>query len=288
MTARNKKLKECLDALYKSYGSSFLESDPLSFVHLFRTKRDQEIVGLIASSLAYGKVAQIKKSITLVLERIQRRPYEFTINFDPKKDRGVFKGIKHRFNDEKDIACLFYFARQMIEERGSIGEFFYSSYSDGDETIRGALESFTARALNLSSGGIYKTKRLPKDAAVRFFFPSPKAGSACKRLNLYLRWMVRKKDGLDFGIWKKVDPAKLIIPLDTHLARISRNLGLSARKSADWKMAEEVTRALRSLDPMDPVKYDFALCRLGILDECPKKRDLKKCRECLIKELCII
>ena len=111
-------------------------------------------------------------------------------------------------------------------------------------------------------------------------------GSACKRLNLYLRWMVRRGDNLDFGLWTDVDPAKLIIPLDTHVARISRYIGLTERKSCDWVAAEEVTCSLRILDPKDPVKYDFAICRLGILDDCPSKRDHEKCKLCTLADVC--
>ncbi len=144
------------------------------------------------------------------------------------------------------------------------------------------------RAKALSPGAIYGTKRLPEKAGVRFFFPSPSGKSPCKRLNLYLRWMVRRGDDLDFGLWEQVDPARLVIPLDTHVARISRHLGLSQRKTADWKMAEEVTDALKELDPLDPVKYDFSISRLGILERCTKKRSASMCRECVINDVCVI
>ncbi|MBE9531259.1 MAG: DUF2400 family protein, partial [Proteobacteria bacterium] len=117
---------------------------------------------------------------------------------------------------------------------------------------------------------------------------SPEKKSACKRLNLYLRWMVRRGDKLDFGLWRDITPAKLIIPLDTHIARISSNIGLTKRKSADWRMAEEITASLRELDPEDPTKYDFSLARLGILEKCTKNREPAKCEACLIKEICVL
>ena len=123
---------------------------------------------------------------------------------------------------------------------------------------------------------------------MRYFFSSPAGGSACKRLNLYLRWMVRHDPGLDLGLWTEVPPSRLVIPLDTHVARIARYVGLSSRNTADWKMALEVTRALREFDPGDPVKYDFAICRLGILDYCPRKRDALKCAACLLKPVCTL
>src|SRR3972149_1320999 len=211
-----KNLKPCLDKLYRTFDLKFLSPDPLEFIHKFKTSEDKEIVGLIASSLAYGQVERIRSSIKTVLERMDNKPYRFTVRFNPVKDKGLFDGFVHRFNTGRDIACLIYFAKQMIEESGS------------------------ERVLSLDVSALYGTKSLPTDAGVRFFFPSPKNGSPCKRLNLYLRWMVRKGDRLDFGLWKDISASKLIIPLDTHIARISQNIGLTKRKSPDWNMAEEI------------------------------------------------
>lgn len=292
MLSTNKKrlasLKRYLDRLYKTFDISYLSTDPLSFVHGFKRNKDQEIVGLIASSLAYGRVEGIKRSVEKVLGVIGQNPYAFTMNFSPRRDRGKFGDFVHRFSRGRDICCLIYFARQMIEESGSIGRFFLKGYSSDDQTVKEALVRFSDAALSLDSAAVYGKGGLPGNAGVRFFFPSPVGGSPCKRLNLYLRWMVRRADRLDFGIWKEVDPAKLVIPLDTHIARISRNIGITARVTADWKMAEEITSVLRTLDPKDPVKYDFSLCRLGILDKCPSRRDLKRCESCLIKKVCVL
>lgn len=286
--ASKKILKRHLDGLYRTFDIGFLSSDPLEFVHRFSTARDREIVGLLASSLAYGRVDGIKRSVERVLSVMGGEPYRFTAGFDPRRDSALFSGFVHRFNDGRDISCLIYFARQMMEESGGIGRFFLKGYSSGDDNIKNGLTAFSANVLALDSSPIYGAGKLPKDAGVRFFFPSPRDGSPCKRLNLYLRWMVRRGDALDFGIWKEVDPAKLIIPLDTHVARISRNIGLTARATPDWKMAEEITTALRGLDPEDPVKYDFAICRLGILDKCPKKAQQDRCESCMIREICVL
>jgi len=283
-----RKLKTQLDRLYRTFDRDFLSSDPLEFVHKYQTPEDREIVGLIASSLAYGKVAGIKKSVARVLDIIGPSPYRFTRRFDPRKGKDLFKGFVHRFNNGDDVACLLWFARQMIEEKGSIGGFFEKGYSKKDINIKNALSSFSEGALSLDSSAVYAKRELGPKAGVRFFFPNPKDGSPCKRLNLYLRWMVRRGDRLDFGQWKGVDPASLVIPLDTHIARISQNIGLTKRTSPDWKMAEEVTEALRKLDPKDPIKYDFAICRLGILDRCPKKADRSKCASCLIAGICVL
>ncbi len=282
------KLRRRLERLYATYDHAFLSSDPIEFVHRFKAKRDREVVGLIASSLAYGRVDTIKRSIQRVLDIMGWKPYTFTVNFDPAKDGRLFSGFKHRFNDGRDISCLIYFARQMIEGYGSIGAFFNKGYKPVHANIKEALISFSERTLALDTAGLYGTERLPERAGVRFFFPSPAAKSPCKRLNLYLRWMVRSADSLDFGLWKGINPSKLVIPLDTHIARISGYIGLTGRTTPDWKMAEEITENLKRLDPSDPVKYDFALSRLGILEECRRKRDAARCRSCLIKDICII
>lgn len=281
------RLKERLESLYRTFDLSFLATDPLEFVHRYSRAEDREIAGLVASSLAYGRVDTIKKSIAKVMDKAGPRPFEFVRRFDPSKGRALFEGFVHRFNDGDDISCLFWFARQMIEESGSIGGFFMKGYSPGHKNVKEALSAFSRNALSLDSSAVYGKKALPAKAGVRFFFPDPMDGSPCKRLNLYLRWMVRRADNLDFGQWKGVDPARLVIPLDTHVARISKNIGLTRRANPGWKMAEEITDALAALDPSDPVKYDFALCRLGILDRCPSTQDVSKCESCLIRDICV-
>ncbi|MBI5562990.1 MAG: TIGR02757 family protein [Deltaproteobacteria bacterium] len=281
------KLKVYLDRLNTRYGKAYLPSDPLEFVHGYRTPEDREVAGLIASSLAYGRVEGIRRSVGAVLGAMGKSPAAFAMRFDPARDRAAFAGFVHRFNRAADIRCLVWFARRMMEEAGSIGAFFTKGCPEGAE-MKEALAAFSENVLGIGHGGAYPGRGLPKDAGVRFFFPSPKDGSACKRLNLYLRWMVRRGDALDFGIWKEVDPARLIVPLDTHIARISSNLGLTKRSTPGWKMAAEVTAALKRLDPHDPVKYDFALTRLGILAACPSRRDKEKCAACMIREVCVL
>ncbi len=282
----NKTVKIHLERLYRTFDLRFLSSDPLQFVHRFKRKEDRETVGLMASSLAYGRVEGIKKSIEKALAVMGDSPHLFVKKFSSRQAR-LFSGFVHRFNDGKDISCLIYFMRQMIEKNGSIEEFFLKGYSPDDKNIKNALISFSQRALELDTGGIYGNG-LPLNAGVKFFFPTPSNGSPCKRLNLYLRWMVRRGDKLDMGLWKEINPSKLIIPLDTHIARISKNIGLTKRSTPDWKMAEEITETLKELDPVDPVKYDFALCRLGILDKCPRRADSQKCADCMLKKICVL
>jgi uncharacterized protein (TIGR02757 family) len=140
--------------------------------------------------------------------------------------------------------------------------FFAEGIAPGDPDVGAALASFSARALALDHGGLYRGRRLPKGAGVRYFFPSPEAGSACKRLNLYLRWMARR-DGVDLGVWRRPDPAQLVLPLDAHTFRLARRIRLTRYRSPGWAMALDVTRRLRQLDAADPVKYDFAFHRMG-------------------------
>jgi uncharacterized protein (TIGR02757 family) len=181
--------------------------------------------------------------------------------------------LYHRWIRSEDIVRTLGVLGLMRRRSGTIGGFFLEGYEPGDADIGRSLASFSERAKALAAP-------LAGGGAVDRFFPSPRDGSACKRLNLYLRWMVRDGDGLDLGIWKSVSRRQLVLPLDTHLVRLSRALGLSARRSPGWAMAVEATRSLALLDPGDPVKYDFALSRLGILDRCLHGRDPLECRRC--------
>lgn len=284
--ARKALLKERLEDLYLRYRSEYLHTDPILLVHQYGSAGDQEVAGLIASCLAYGNVKQIQRSVRKVLDALGDEPSRTARNAAPAELSGALAGFKHRFNTDEDIACLLYFIQQAVDKHGSIGAFFESGYREDEDNLGPALERFVGKLLSLDCAPFYKRGVLPEDAGVRFLLPSPKKGGACKRLNLYLRWMVRRDDGVDFGLWQNVSPAKLIIPLDTHVARLSRYLGLTSLSTAGWPMALEVTQSLRELDPEDPVKYDFALCRQGILDLCPKEMKPSLCASCEIEGIC--
>jgi uncharacterized protein (TIGR02757 family) len=256
-------LRRRLDALYAQYDVRFVDPDPLQFVRLQTTDADREVVGLIASSLAYGNVKQIKASIAAVLEVLGPEPSKAVRALDAAAGKRELARFKHRFNDGRDVACLLLFIRQMLESHGSIEGFFCAGDDPQAADIQPGLEAFARRALALSHEGLYGTRTLPKEAGVRFFFPCPSSGSACKRLNLYLRWMVRRH-GVDLGVWRNVDARRLVIPLDAHVLAISRRVKLTRYRSPGWKMAVDITRRLRRLDPNDPVKYDFALHRMGL------------------------
>ena len=279
-------LKRYLDGLYHKFDIKYLSSDPLEFVHKFHSQKDQEIIGLITASLAYGRVDLILNSAAHILSIMDDKPYNFIKSFDPKWDSKKFRGFVHRFNNGEDMACFIYLIKQVIDSYGSILDFFKKGYRDEDENIASALTKFVKGFLEMDCSPFYNGNGLPKDAGVRFFLPSPEGGSACKRLNLFLRWMVRRGDSIDFGIWKDISPSKLIVPLDTHVARISRHLGLTKHKNPNWRMAADITANLKKLDPNDPVKYDFPLCRLGIMNYCPKKKDHKKCKACDLRPVC--
>jgi len=269
MEPREQKLKSYLDHLYATYGLESLYPDPLFCVRRFRRPEDQEVVGLLAACLAYGIVERILYSIEQVLSILGPRPAGFVRHFNPRRDAKKFDGFVHRFNRGKDIACLVYFMQQAMETSGSLGKFFLEGYHD-EPHLGPALSKFVQRILALDASPLYGSRRLPEDAGVRFFFPDPEEGSACKRLNLFLRWMVRR-DAIDLGLWREIPPSKLIMPVDAHIWKISRRLGLTTRKTVNWRMALEITEHLKRFDPDDPVRYDFALHRVGLLDRWYRK-----------------
>ena len=256
-------LRRRLESLYRRYDHRFVDPDPLEFVRAQPTPADREVVGLLASSLAFGTVAQIKRSVATVLEAVGPRPAEAVAALDPREAARSLRRFRHRWIDGRDVACLLFFMRQMRESHGSIEAFFAEGLAPQDPDVGPALISFSARALSLDHGTLYGGRRLPARAGVRYFFPSPRGGSACKRLNLYLRWMVRR-EGVDLGLWPRPDPSQLVIPLDAHVYAIARRTGLTRYRSPGWAMALDLTRRLRRLDPRDPVKYDFAFHRMGL------------------------
>jgi uncharacterized protein (TIGR02757 family) len=258
---RASELKRRLDELYRHYDQRFLDPDPLELVRKQVTGADREVVGLVASGLAFGGVAQIKRSIVAVLESLGPRPAEAVASAQPRELARRLRGFRHRWVDGRDVACLLAFARQMRASHGSIEAFFGEGLGADDPDVGPALVSFSRRALALDHDGIYPSRRLPARAGVRYFFPSPEGGSACKRLNLYLRWMARK-GGVDLGVWRRPEPRQLVLPLDAHTQAIARRLRFTRYRSPGWAMAVDITRRLRRFDPEDPVKYDFALYRL--------------------------
>lgn len=246
---------EMLEALYRDLNArEYVHPDPLEFLYDYDDPGDREVVALVASSLAYGRVAQILKSVSAVLALLGPHPRSFLLSVRPSSLRAMLDGFRHRIYTGADVADMLAAAAVVLDEDGSLEACFMSCLSDGDETVIAPLTAFVRRITAASAASAAPRLRL---------LPDPAAGSACKRLNLMLRWLVRRDD-VDPGGWPDIDPAMLVIPLDTHMHRIGAALGMTGRKSGDLKTALEVTAAFRRICPADPVRYDFALTRLGI------------------------
>lgn len=282
-------LKYTLDRFYREY--NFRERifhDPIEFPHRYRNREDIEVSGFIASCLAYGKVELFKPVVEKILSLMGKHPSSFLRDFDVRKERQRFT-FKYRFNESLDILCLLFIMHELLEKYSSVETAFKNYYASDDPDTGKGITGLAAEIMSINTSVIYGRNIRPH--GMTHFFPSPAKGSACKRMNLFLRWMVRDRD-IDFGIWKGIPRNKLVIPLDVHIAKISQCLGFTTRTSADWKAAREITEALKKLAPDDPLKYDFALCHHGISGLCEaniKRRrspagDVKiqhRCRDCV-------
>lgn len=239
-----------LQQLYRKYNQvSYLFSDPVLLVHEYSSPADREVAGLLAATLAYGRVGQILKHVESLLS-VMGSPAAFARETSLHDATRAFRGFRHRFTSGEEVAVLVYGAGRLIGAHGSLGALFKSLSNRRDETVLPALTAF-AHALR----GFGACDSLVSD---------PAKGSACKRLNLYLRWMIRR-DAVDPGGWTGVSRSKLIVPLDTHMHRVGLSQGWTSRRAADMRTALEITAALRAMAPRDPIRYDFALTRSGIL-----------------------
>jgi uncharacterized protein (TIGR02757 family) len=258
-------LKPELDRLYESFNYPDSAADPIQIVRRFPRPDDREVVGFCAGALAFGRVASVLQSIERLVAIMGPRPADYVRRFDPRRDGPAFADLVHRWTRGPDLVALVWVLAQMIDTSGSIEGFFVEGYDPKEVDIEQALDSFSRRALALDLKSAYG--RVPRRPGVCYFFPRPSAGSGCKRLNLFLRWMVRR-DALDLGVWQRVRPAQLVVPLDTHVIRVGRCLRLTRYTSPGWPMARDITASLRELDPDDPVKYDYSLCHLGMMNAC--------------------
>ena len=248
-------LRNKLDQIYLKYNKFHLiHPDPLEFLYNYKDLHDQEIVGLIASSLAYGKVSQILASVKKILNFLGASPRKFILEEDLPFLKEALRKFKHRFTTGEEIVLLLIGIRKAVQKHDSLENCFLSYITNNDTNYLSAITRFASEL----------TCFFPSNKT--YLIPSPENGSACKRLMLYLRWMTRH-DEVDPGCWRNVTPENLIIPLDTHMYFISKNLGFTNRKSADMKTSLEITEAFRKINKEDPVKYDFALTRFGIRDD---------------------
>ncbi|WP_437578043.1 TIGR02757 family protein [Sorangium sp. So ce887] len=251
--------------------------DPVSFVHRYTDPADQELVALIAASLAFGNVKALRAKIGEALERLG--PQIALIADDARAVSARLRGFRHRVYRDRDLAELLVGARRVQRASGSLGAAFAAELSRSRD-LRQALGAWV-RAIRRAGG----LDRRPDDRGAAHILPDPEKGSATKRLMLLLRWMIRPADGVDLGLWP-VPPSALLIPVDTHIQKLGYNIGLTDRRGATWRTAEEITASLRAFDPADPVKYDFALCHLGMLQQCPSRRDPVRCQGCGVKPVC--
>ena len=258
-------LKQTLDRLYESYNCPDSATDPIQIVRRYDTPDDREIAGFCAAALAFGRVGSIMNSIDRLMRVMGPSPARFVRDFDLGRDRRAFRHLVHRWTQGDDFVALVWILHVMLDRAGSIERFFVEGVDASSPDLGSAIESFSTRVRAIDLRPVYGRRR-PRPGAY-YFFPSPSTGSACKRMNLFLRWMVRS-DRIDLGVWSLVSPSRLIVPLDTHVVRVGRCLGLTRYSSPGWKMAVDITRALRELDPDDPIKYDFSLCHVGMTRKC--------------------
>jgi len=267
---REEILRDRLDRLVDTFDVSTITPDPLELVLRYSDPLDQEVAGLLAAAFAYGRADIVVANVGRVLDAMLPSPYVYLKTFERAEGEKRFAGFAHRFQKTPELVTLLACIADAIHEHGSLGQLFRTCYRAEDDDIGPSLARFV------------ETMRT---RSIEYLLTSPNDGSACKRMNLYLRWMVRRTSP-DLGLWTFVDPAKLVMPLDTHIHRIATFLGLGKRKSADWKAARAITDRLAKFNPSDPVRYDFALCRLGILDFCSRRRRKENCDVCLLRDVC--
>ena len=240
-----------LEELYDKYNDrGFVHPDPLEFLYNYEDVREREIAGLITSSLAYGQVKQILRSVSKVLSALGKSPSQFLKNTNPEDIEQRLRDFKHRFTTGEELAGLLNNISRVLKKYGSLYECFLSGFANKKQYMPALLE-------------FIKELRLGDCRNYNSLIPMPSGKCAYKRMNLYMRWMVRK-DNVDPGGWDKIPASVLIVPLDTHMHRVSLKYGFTARKQADMISALQITDALRKFCPDDPVKYDFALTRPGI------------------------
>lgn len=259
-------LKKLLDAKVKLYNHpSFIKDDPVSIPHRFTKKQDIEIAGFFAAILAWGTRKGIISSCNKLLHLMDNAPHDFIMQADWNNDPVIAAGFNkfvHRTFNETDLWHLLNFLKfhYLIKEQQSLETAFTRGMLPGDKTVENALIGFSEYVFGFDEYAL-------EEKHCRKHIASPAKKSACKRLNMYLRWMVRSdKTGVDFGLWKNISPSQLICPLDVHVSRVAKKLGLLSRNQNDWQSATALTAFLRTLDAGDPVKYDFALFGLGVIE----------------------
>jgi uncharacterized protein (TIGR02757 family) len=276
--------REPLERLYRefAYGAR-IGRDAIQFPLRYADARDREVVALLTACLAYGRVELFGRALDLALGRMGPSPAAFVAGFDPRRSPEVFAGFRYRFNRPRDVAAFCLAAREVLDRHGTLEKAFLAGDPDPAGPIGPALERFARAFLDADLREVFAAGRVSR--GYRHLFPLPSAGGPCKRLHLFLRWMVRR-EAPDLGLWPGIDPARLLVPVDIHVENMSRAIGLTRRRARTWRMAEEITGALRRLDARDPVKYDFALCHTRMAGDCRDRRDPVVCPPCGLRPVC--
>jgi uncharacterized protein (TIGR02757 family) len=250
-------LKHLLEQKYREFNrADFIAADPISVPHRFVRLQDREIIGFWTAILAWGNRKSIIQSADRIVTLMDGAPWDFVRNHE-ERDRARFLEFKHRTFQATDTLWFLAFFQEYYTRHNSLERAFARHLDVSSETVEAALRGFHRDFFDHP----YAPERTRKHVA------TPERGSTCKRLNMFLRWMVRRDgSGVDFGVWNDIAPSQLLIPLDVHVERVARRLGLVQRKQTDWQTVLELTSNLRTFDPADPVKYDFALFGLGVLE----------------------
>ncbi len=274
-------LGPALTSLVARYDRRWLETDPLRWPRLALDPRDREVVAVVAAMLAYGRVASIHGAIREVLRRLGPSPSAALAPSRRAGLSGTLAGFRHRFTAGPDVAWLLESVARTWDQAGSLGS-YVGAHAHGEEPLRAGLAAWHRLAAGLPADPTPARRR-----ARAFLLASPDGGGACKRSLLLARWCVRPDDGLDLGLWTgTLAPRDLLVPLDTHVHRVARQLRLTRRRTPDWKAAVEVTRGLAAFDPEDPTRFDFALARPGIVGACRHRHVAAVCGGCDLASAC--
>jgi uncharacterized protein (TIGR02757 family) len=269
-------LRAALEGLLAKRLGADLDPDPILFPHRYADPRDAEVAAFIAASFAFGGVLQIRRFLERLFDVIDPSPFEALTASRPVSKEAV-KSLAHRFISPEGVHRFLFVVRECLLAHGSLE----GLYLHGREKDEPELRRDLGRFLSWFRGQWGENIPRQRD----FLFPRPERGSACKRHNLFMRWMVRGPDGVDLGLWKAVSTRDLVVPLDTHMALMGERLALTGRKVRDWRMAEEITSSLRTIRPEDPVAFDYPLTRIGILRVCTLRRR-GDCLSCTLAPLC--
>ena len=277
-------LREPLERLYREfdYGARVLR-DAIEFPLRYPAPDDREVVALLTACLAYGRVDLFGRALDGVLRTMGPSPAAFVRDFDAGRDAGAFARFLYRFNRPRDLVAFCAAACDLLGRYGTLEKCFNAGDAEPTGPIGPALEHFARAFLEADVRDVFPRGRLSR--GYRHLFPLPSGGGPCKRLHLFLRWMVRREPP-DFGLWTSISPARLLMPIDTHVENMSRAIGLTRRRSRTWKMVEEITARLALVDPADPVKFDFALCHKRMSGDCRDRRDAIVCGPCGLRVVC--